>query len=137
MSVEIRGIGELQQELERRLSGQRMQQIVDEALESGAKAFKYYLQRELATFSGTPGTTGATLREVTLTKPYDRFGVRTITVHWKGPKNRYRIIHLNEFGTIKNPKPRGKGAIARALLNAEKTYLTAVRKAIERRLRYG
>lgn len=137
MSVEIRGITELQRELERRLSGERMRIILDEALESGAKAFKYYLDRELATFSGVPGTTGATLKEVTLSKPYDLFGVRTVTVYWKGPSERYRIIHLNEFGTIKNPKPKGKGAIARAVLNAEKAYREAVKKAIERRLRNG
>ncbi len=137
MSVEIKGMDALQRELERRLGTNAMNSILDEALQSGAKAFMYYLKRELAAFSGVPGTTGATLNEVTFTEPYDLLGTRTITIHWKGPSNRYRIIHLNEFGTIKNPKPKGKGAIARALLNAENAYREAVKKAIERRLRNG
>ncbi|SFP80980.1 hypothetical protein SAMN05421839_1771, partial [Halolactibacillus halophilus] len=50
---------------------------------------------------------------------------------WKGPNGRYRIIHLNEWGTINNPNPAGKGAIARALKNSEKAYRDAVRKALK------
>ncbi|MED3687293.1 hypothetical protein P4534_00340 [Peribacillus butanolivorans] len=57
-------------------------------------------------------------------------GVRTVKVYWRGPKERYRIIHLNEFGTVQNPNPKGKGSIARAMRNAERAYREAIKQAI-------
>lgn len=137
MSVEIKGIGALQRKLEEKFGKENMQRISDDALKEAAQVFLTELKKELATFSGVPGTTGATLKEATLTEPYDRNGVRTISVHWKGPQNRYRIIHLTEYGTVNNPNPKGKGAIARALKNAEKVYRETIIKAIERGLVNG
>lgn len=137
MGVEIKGIGTLQRKLEEKFGKANMQRISDDALKEAAQVFLTELKKELATFSGVPGTTGATLNEATLTEPYDRNGARTISVHWKGPKNRYRIIHLNEYGTVNNPNPKGKGAIARALKNAEKVYRETIIKAIERGLANG
>lgn len=127
MSVEIKGLDMALAEIERRLGADAMQKISDDALKEAAAVFEKELLSQLSTFSGVAGTTGATKDEVTFTEPYDLNGVRTITVHWSGPKQRYRIIHLNEYGTVNNPNPRGKGAIARALRNAE----TAYKKAIE------
>lgn len=126
MSVKIRGMNKLLTEMESRLGKLAMLQITDEALKKGAKVFIDQLKLELESFKDT----GATIQELTVSEPYWDKGVRTIKVHWKGPKNRYAIIHLNEFGTIKNPNPRGKGAIARALKNSERAYGRAVRQAI-------
>lgn len=134
MSVEVRGVQELQRELEQRFGEANMKRISDNALREAAQYFLLELKKELATFSGVPGTTGATVDEAQLTEPYDKAGVRTISVHWRGPKNRYRIIHLNEYGTVKNPNPKGKGAIARALKNAEGKYRETIKNAIARGL---
>jgi len=76
--------------------------------------------------------TGGSIEEITISEPMWVGSVRTVKVHWKGPRGRYRIIHLNEFGTIKNPNPRGKGAIARAMRSAERAYREAIKQAIER-----
>lgn len=133
MTVEIKGIGALQRKLEEKFGKANMQRISDDALKEAAQVFLSELKKELSTFKDT----GATVDEVTLTEPYDRNGARTISVHWKGPKNRYRIIHLNEYGTVNNPNPKGKGAIARALKNAEKVYRETIIKAIERGLANG
>jgi hypothetical protein len=81
---------------------------------------------QFATFKDT----GASIEEMTISDPLWVSGVRTIKIHWRGPKDRYRIIHLNEFGTVQNPSPRGKGAIARAMRNAESAYRNAIKKAI-------
>lgn len=126
MSVKIRGMNKLLADLEKQLGKARMQRISDEALKEGAKVFVKELMTQLATFRDT----GATMDEVTISEPFTQNGVRLIKVHWKGPKDRYRIIHLNEWGTINNPRPRGKGKIALALRNAEKEYGRVVRKAI-------
>jgi len=131
MSVKIRGMQKLMGDLEKHLGKAAMQRVTDQALIAGAKVFEEYLMRQLVTFKDT----GGTLDEVTISEPFTQKGERLIKIHWKGPKGRYRIIHLNEWGTIKNPKPRGKGKIALALRNSEKEYARVVRKEIREGLR--
>lgn len=136
MSVKIRGMKKLQDDLERKLGKVRMQLVTDQALRAGAKVFVEELKRQVATFSdGIGQSEGYTLKEIAVSEPFTQAGVRTIKVHWKGPHGRYRIIHLNEFGTVKNPNPRGKGKIAIALRNSEKEYARVVRKAIRKGMR--
>ena len=130
MSAEITGVGIVMAELQRRLGPQEMQPIVDAGLRAGAAVFVAELKRQLL----LPDTEGHSITEITLTVPYDKDGARTITVHWRGPKGRYRIIHLNEFGTVKNPNPRRKGAIARALQASERAYESAMRTTIGARI---
>lgn len=126
MGVDITGQKKLERQLEQKLGKRATVRISDRALKAGAKIFEKELRAQLETFKDT----GATVEEMTLTEPYDLQGERTITVHWKGPENRFRIIHLNEFGTVNNPNPKGKGAIARALRNAEKGYRAAIKKEV-------
>ncbi|USK48869.1 hypothetical protein LIT38_20380 [Bacillus sp. CMF12] len=128
MSVNITGLNTLIDELERRLGQDRMQAISDRALKEGAKVFVRELRLQFEHFKDT----GASIDEINISEPMWVRGKRIIKVHWRGPKGRYRIIHLNEWGTVKNPNPRGKGAIARALRNAEEAYRNAVREALER-----
>ncbi|KPH76073.1 HK97-gp10 family putative phage morphogenesis protein [Oceanobacillus caeni] len=135
MSAEITGVNKLLSDLENRLGKQAMQRISDEALKAGAKVFVKELQAQVKTFSdGKEYSKGYTLEEITVSEPMWVGGVRTIKVHWRGPHGRYRVIHLNEWGTVKNPNPRGKGAIARALKNAENAYQKAIMEAVRRGL---
>ena len=127
MGVTIRGQNQLIRELEQRLGERSARRISDEALRAGAEVFVQELKRQLATFKDE----GFTLLEVTISEPMLQGSTRVIKIHWRGPHGRYRIIHLNEWGTVKNPNPRGKGAIARALRNSERTYREAVKRAIE------
>ena len=130
MSVEIRGMSELRADIEKRYGQEAVTQLSDQALTDASEVFKAALVSQLSTFKDT----GATVDELEFSEPHTVDGVRMITVHWKGPKGRYRIIHLNEFGTVNNPNPRGKGAIARALQQSERSYKQAIRNAIERGL---
>ena len=126
MTVEISGMSELLSELENRLGPQSFERISDQALKDASLVFKSELVAQLSTFKDT----GATLDELTFSEPYTKNGIRTITVHWKGPKRRYAVIHLNEYGTVKNPNPRGKGSIARALQTSEAAYKRAIEESI-------
>ncbi len=126
MSVEISGLSKLQKELEKRFGQQNMQRVSDRALLAGAKVFVKELESQFESFKDT----GASIEEITISEPMWVGNVRTVKVHWRGPKGRFRIIHLNEWGTVKNPNPKGKGAIARALRNAEKAYRNAIKKTI-------
>ncbi|MDX8288837.1 HK97-gp10 family putative phage morphogenesis protein [Metabacillus indicus] len=126
MSMSVTGLKELLRNIEDLYGKQRMQTISDKALKKGAAVFVAALKREFLDFKDT----GASIEEITLSQPMNVRGVRTIKVHWKGPKGRYRIIHLNEYGTVKNPNPKGKGAVARAMRNAESAYRATIIQAI-------
>ena len=123
MSYQIRGLDKVLREAEERLGGARALAVKKAALKAGAAAFKKELISQLSTFKDT----GATIEELQFSEPEMVDGELIIKVFWKGPRNRYAIIHLNEFGTIKNPRPAGKGKIALALRNSEKAYRAAVR----------
>lgn len=128
MTVKLKGLKELEQALERKYGKQKMKKITDKALIAGGQVIIKEIQVNFQSFKDT----GASIDEVTLSKPYSLNGVRTIKVHWKGPKDRYRIIHLNEFGTIKNSNPDGKGAIDRALRSGRDTYFKIVKRELEK-----
>lgn len=136
MAVKVYGVDRLINQLDERFGRKRIDSIVDEALTNGALVFGMELRRQLATFSdGTGYSKGYTLDELTISSPDSgSSGNRSITIHWKGPHNRYRVIHLNEWGTIQNPSPRGKGKIAKAMELARKPYGKAVRDTIRRNL---
>lgn len=135
MSIRVYGATRLENELEHKFGKERTKAIVDEALIAGALILGMELRRQIRTFSdGTGYSKGYTLDEITISEPLDKLGNRTITVHWRGKHGRYRIIHLNEWGTIKNPNPRGKGKIAKAMALSKQAYGKAVRDVLRRRL---
>lgn len=127
MGVKIKGQKKLIQQLEKKFGEQAARRLSDEALKAGAPVFRKELDLQLESFRDT----GGTIEDVTLTEPMDVSGVRVLKVHWNGEHGRYRVVHLNEWGTVKNPNPRGKGAIARALKNSQKEYRAAVKKSIQ------
>ncbi|MET1176923.1 hypothetical protein ABG775_02915 [Peribacillus simplex] len=127
MSVKLTGAKKLITDIEKHIGKLKMQQLSDIALKKGAEVFVRELKSQFESFKDT----GATIDEITISEPLWLSGARTIKIHWKGPKDRYRIIHLNEFGTVKNPNPEGKGAIARAMRNAEKKYRDTIKRVIK------
>lgn len=131
MAVKIHGVNRLLKELDHRFGKKRINEITDEALTMGALLFGMELRRQLATFKDK----GYTLDELTISPPSaNSNGHRSIRVFWRGPHQRYRIIHLNEWGTIRNPRPRGKGKIAKAMELSKKEYAKAIRDTIRRNL---
>lgn len=127
MSFKMTGLDKVLREIEERFAGARALAIKDKALKAGAEAFRKELISQLETFKDT----GETIKEVRFSEPEWSGKDRIIKVYWRGPHNRYSIIHLNEFGTIKNPNPRGKGKIALALRNSEAAYKRAVREELK------
>ncbi|MCQ3816708.1 hypothetical protein [Staphylococcus xylosus] len=128
MTIKLKGMKEIEKALEQKYGTKKMRQITDEALLAGGQEIEKAIKINFESFEDT----GASHDEVTASKPYTLNGVRTIKIHWKGPKNRYQIVHLNEFGTIKNPNPRGKGAIDRALRSGRDTYFKVVKRQLEK-----
>lgn len=128
MSVKVTGQKQLLAELEKRFGEQGMQRISDEGLKAGAEIFVKELKSQFRSFKDT----GYSIDDTSISEPMWVGDKRTIKVHWNGPHGRYRIIHLNEWGTVNNPNPKGKGAVARSMRNAESAYRKAIKQAIER-----
>lgn len=128
INARVDGVDQTNAELERRLGARAMSQAVDRSLIKGAEVIKSELETNFESFKDT----GASKNEITISKPMTLAGKRTVVIYWSGPKNRYTIIHLNEFGTVKNPRPAGFGAIERALRAGQAAYLRAVKEEIRR-----
>lgn len=128
IDIRVKGANELIGELERRLGKDNMNRISDAGLLKAAKVFVKYVNSSI----GTSGkyAKGWTVSDTSISGPEYIGGVKTVKVHWNGPHGRYRIIHLNEWGTVKMPNPSRKGAIARALREAEHAYREAIKQAV-------
>lgn len=134
MGVKVTGMEKTLGDIKNRLGKGAIQLISDKALRAGAEVFVKVLIREFQSVKDKRYAKGYTVEEITISEPMWVDGVRTIKVHWRGPHDRFRLIHLNEWGTIQNPNPPRKGVIARALKNAENAYRNAIKQAIERGL---
>lgn len=123
MGVEIKGIKELENQLEKRFSASAMRAKSDRALTEASD----YMLGEMKSHFKAFKDTGATIDEMTRTKPFTdaRDRQRTVVIEWVGPKERYRLIHLNEHGYERNGKkivPRGFGVIEKTLQASQARY---------------
>lgn len=128
LTIEVNGIEKVEAELAKKFSKEALDEITDKALIAGARVIKAELRKNFELFKDT----GASRDEITISKPMILNGVKSILIYWSGPKNRWHIIHMNEFGTVKNPNPRGKGAIERSIKSGKKEYLRVVAAEIGR-----
>ena len=128
--ITITGEEKLFSELDMKFSLSSMEGKIDRALIAGAKVIKRELQRTFSPWSDT----GSSISEITISQPMTLNNKRTVMIHWKGPKNRYKIIHINEFGSIHRPNPRGKGAIQNAIQAGRKEYFDVIKNNIARAL---
>jgi HK97 gp10 family phage protein len=118
MSVTVKGLNKVLMDLEKQLGEKVVDHVANEALTLGAKEFAKELEKEFEGFKDT----GESIEEITVGKYENIRGLRRVRVYWHGSAERYRIIHLNEWGTVQNPKPDGFGAIARAMDNSKAKY---------------
>lgn len=128
IKAEFKGEDQVLDELERRFGKENMDRISDAALLKGAEVFV----KELISSIGTSGkyAKGWTVDDITISGPEYVGGVKVVKVHFNGPHGRYRIVHLNEWGTVRIPNPPRKGAIARAMRNAEHAYREAIKQSV-------
>lgn len=127
MSVEIQGVHQMLRKVKEKYGDDQMRMVQEKALRRGSKYFVSVLKTNFEVFRDT----GASIEEISVTDPYYIHGkTMMVKVHWQGPMNRYAIIHLNEWGSVKNPSPRGKGAIARTMFSTEKPYKQLIKETI-------
>lgn len=127
MAVKVTGMKKLEAELEARYGWRRMREISNDALLQGAEVVKKEIEQNFESFRDT----GASIREITISEATEDANGLKREIHWVGPDDRYRLIHINEWGTIKNPNPAGKGKVAVSVEASKKAYRQAIKKALE------
>ncbi|WP_146548768.1 HK97 gp10 family phage protein [Rummeliibacillus suwonensis] len=130
MSIKFNGFDEVLKELEKQMKSSQLSKVTNKALEKGAEVVKKEVVKEFEKFKDT----GASIEEIVISKVSVRGGEKSVKLGWNGPKGRYRIIHLNEFGYDKNGKkikPKGYGALKHAIDNSQQAYFDSVYKELK------
>ncbi|OIS57422.1 hypothetical protein [Staphylococcus equorum] len=128
MSVEVKGTHNMLRQIEQKYGETQLLKAQDKALKLGSEYFVDVMKENFEIFRDK----GASISEIVVTDPYYIHGkVRMVKVHWQGPMSRYAIIHINEYGSVRNPNPRGKGAIARTMFMTEKPYQQIINETLE------
>lgn len=133
MGASVNGMDEIIKNLHNQFTGPKFTRIENRSLVAGARVVGEAIEKELIPFKAT----GATVEEITIGKPTTRGGFKHILVGWSGPMERYRLVHLNEFGYTRNGKkynPRAKGAIQRAINSSKQTFFDAVTGELSKHL---
>lgn len=132
-NVEFKGVNETLREMEKRLGSTKTRKIAREAVDEGASDVEEQMKWAMMSFKDT----GATINEVVKKKATYRNENTEAEIGWNGPKQRYRIIHLNEWGYTRNGrqiKPRGFGVITKSLKSSEKIYFNTVARELRNKL---
>lgn len=132
-NVEFQGVTETIQALEKKLGTNKIRKVTRDAIDEGASDVEEQLKWALLTFKDTGATVDEVVRSLASYKNYNA----EAEIGWNGPKQRYRLIHLNEWGYTRNGrqiKPRGFGVITKSLKSSEKLYLNAVARELRKKL---
>lgn len=134
MTVTVKGDKEIIAYLEKKHGKSATKRITDFALTKGGQKVVQIIKNNMKSFKDT----GESVEETTVSKPMTINGVRTVKIHWRGPKQRYRIIHLNEYGHYdrsgKWVNTRGKGVIENAMREGRETYFRTVKEEMRKRV---
>ncbi|HHW5831600.1 TPA: hypothetical protein ACU21G_002750 [Staphylococcus aureus] len=134
MTMTLKGDKEIIAYLETKYGKSAMKRITDFALTKGGQKVVQIIKNNMKSFKDT----GESVEETTVSKPMTINGVRTVKIHWRGPKQRYRIIHLNEYGHFdrsgKWVNTAGKGVIENAMREGRETYFRTVKEEMRKRV---
>ena len=132
-NVDCKGVNETLRAMENRLGDKKVRSIARKAINSGAEKVEKRLQSDMLVFKDT----GYTIDEVVRKNATYRNYKAEAEIGWNGPHQRYRLIHLNEWGYTRNGrqiKPRGFGVITKSLKNSEPVYFETAASEVKRNL---
>lgn len=137
VSIKLKGLGNIEKELKKMYGDTGANKKLKPVIDSGTKIVQRELKRDLEVFRDT----GATIDENIATKTrIDRYGILRSHIMWdpKGKKQRFRLVHLNEWGYTRYGKrvdPRGMGVIENSVRSSSDKYVRHVRKGVEQWLK--
>lgn len=132
-NVEFKGIQETLKAMETKLGEKKTRTVTRKAINAGAEKVEKKLQTDMLVFKDK----GYTIEEVVRKNASYRNFNTEAEIGWNGPHQRYRLIHLNEWGYTRNGrqiKPRGFGVITKSLKNSEPLYFDTVAEEVKKNL---
>src|SRR5699024_12691280 len=97
MKAELRGLPELEKELNRRLGKSKMQRVSDDALYKGAQVYGKAINREIASRPTKGYAKGWTVEDTSISEPMWLNGKRTGKIQWNRSQCRYRLVDLSDL----------------------------------------
>ncbi|WP_457803520.1 hypothetical protein [Staphylococcus aureus] len=133
MSVKVTGDKALERELEKHFGIKEMVKVQDKALIAGAKVIVEEIKKQLKPSEDS----GALISEIGRTEPEWIKGKRTVTIRWRGPFERFRIVHLIENGHVEKKlgkfvKPKAMGGINRAIRQGQNKYFETLKRELKK-----
>ena len=132
--IKMEGQKQLFKELDKKFGKRERRRIFDIALVAAGEELLKAVKDNIRYFRDT----GAEHGEAKLSEPYWEGTYRSIRIYWEGPDHRYSIVHLNEKGFhARNGKfirPKGLGAIDKAIRSSKKTFYKTYQEEVEKLL---
>lgn len=132
MRVKLRGERDLEKILAKRFGKSQMQRVVDQALIKGGEKVANIIRQNMQSFADT----GKSARATNVSKPVTVNGLREVKIHWQDSTERWRIIHLNEYGHFdkagKWVNTAGKGVIENAMRQGRNVYFATVKDELRK-----
>ncbi|KRM95331.1 hypothetical protein [Loigolactobacillus rennini] len=132
MRVKLRGERDLEKILAKRFGKSQMQRVVDQALIKGGEKVADIIRQNMQSFADT----GKSARATAVSKPVTVNGLREVKIHWQDSTERWRIIHLNEYGHFdkagKWVNTAGKGVIENAMRQGRNVYFATVKDELRK-----
>ncbi|MFC0232750.1 hypothetical protein ACFFIF_01955 [Vagococcus entomophilus] len=131
--VSINGVNDVLNALEKRLGNKKVRNLSNKVVNASGAIVESKLKHDMVVFKDT----GASIEEVVRSNASYKNYETIAKIGWNGPKGRYRLIHLNEWGYTRKGKqvrPKGFGVIDKSLKNSQKDYLAAVKKELSSNL---
>lgn len=133
MSMELKGLEELQKAITEAYSGTKARQIRKQAINAGGDRMVEQLKKNFDAFKAT----GYSEEEIMRTDARTKGDVEELKIGWNGPHGRWRLIHLNEFGYTRKGKqytPKGFGTIQKTIEETKDEYLEIVAVEMRKKL---
>lgn len=130
---QITGIKELEKAINEAYSGARARRIRKDALNAGGDLVTEELKKNFESFKDT----GASMDEIVRTNAKSRNDIEELAIGWNGPRERWRLVHLNEFGYTKKGKqytPAGFGVISKTIQDTQEKYFSTVSERMKKSL---
>jgi len=121
--------------LEKKLGTRAVNKVSKEALNIAGRYMAVQLKSAVSSYRDT----GATVNEIVVGKSKMVGGVRKISIGWAGDgsKQRWRLVHLNEFGYTRfgrSYNPRGFGKIQQAYKQSQNPMKALEKHELEKLL---
>lgn len=137
VTVELKGLQEVEKALNDKYGAQKAGKIMRPIINKGTKVVQNQLKRDMVAFKDTGATIDENIMQNARIQKDDKIRAQ---IKWdaKGPKQRFHLVHLNEWGYTrggKHIKPRGFGVIEKSIRKSSMSYEQIVKKGVEQWLR--